>query len=105
MSIRTNNIYGVGLEDQPGVAAELYFRSNLVITLSVIIRENKWSLEDAAERLKLSESEVGALLNWRKEEFSCDRLLMCLGELGHLVTIKYDRKTQEIRAEAAPQEI
>lgn len=103
MSLSTNNIFSVGQEDQPGKAAEQHFRANLVLTLSAIVRENKWGSDEAAERLKLSKDEVSALLNWRWEKFTSERLLIGLGEVGHLVTVSYDRDEHEVKAEAAPQ--
>lgn len=103
MSLSTNNIFSVGLEDKPGEAAELHFRANLVLTLSAIVRDKQWDVTEAAERLKLSKDEVSDLLNRRSEKFTSERLLKCLGDVGHLVTVSYDHEQHEVKAEAAPQ--
>lgn len=46
---------------------------------------------------------VSALLNWRSEKFTSDRLLMCLGEVGYILTVSYDQDKLEVKAEGAKQ--
>lgn len=51
---------------------------------------------DSSKALAVTSVRSQRFMSWRSEEFSCE----CLSEFGYLVTVSYDRKAQEVRAEA-----
>ena len=81
MTLEYSNIFDVVTEDK-AEASELQTRSDLMIAIRDIINTKKWSQNDAAEQLGLTQPRVSDLVNGRIEKFSIDKLMTCLHRVG-----------------------
>lgn len=90
MSLAVSNIFLVGNEDNPEQAAEDELRADLMLVLTSIIREQGWTQQEAGKRFGLNQPQVSALLNWRIEKFTSQRLYRCLAKLGFSIKPTYE---------------
>lgn len=68
----------VAIEDDPVVIADLERRSDLMIALIEHIREQGWSMQEAAQRLDASEEQISLLFDTDMDAFTEANLLaMC----------------------------
>lgn len=65
-------------------------KSKLMMIISQIIKENKWSQTIAADRLCVNQPRISNLMNGKISYFSIDMLLEMLGKLGYIIDIGYD---------------
>lgn len=76
-SIKFSNVFDV-VTDNKEEANELQVRADLMIALRGIVDEKGWKQAEAAEVFKLSQPQVGDLLQGKIDKFSIDLLMTCL---------------------------
>ncbi len=81
MTLEYTNIFDVVTENK-AEASELQTRSDLMIAIRDIIDTKKWSQEDAAKQMKITQPRVSDLVNGRIDKFSIDKLINCLHHIG-----------------------
>lgn len=77
-----SNIFESITEDN-SLAADLQFRSDLMMTLIDIIEHRGWKQSDIAEALGIPQPRVSELLRGKISLFSSDRLIGYLAKLGY----------------------
>jgi predicted XRE-type DNA-binding protein len=77
-----SNIFESITEDK-SLAADLQFRSDLMMTLIDIIEHRGWKQSDIAEALDIPQPRVSELLRGKISLFSSDRLIGYLAKLGY----------------------
>ncbi|MBI4534374.1 MAG: XRE family transcriptional regulator [Candidatus Melainabacteria bacterium] len=83
--ISSGNIFkDLGFGDEEAV--NLLARTDLIIEIKRIVKENRWSQAEAAKILKISQPRVSELMTTRIEKFSLDILLKFLARLGKHVS-------------------
>ena len=83
--IGSGNIFkDLGFEDEQAI--NLLARTDLIIEIRRIIKENGWSQAEAGTILKISQPRVSDLMTTRIEKFSLDILLRFLARLGKHVS-------------------
>ena len=78
------------LEGTREEAANLSLRSELMIGIEAIVRENGWTQAEAAKRCGISQPRMNDLLRGRISRFSLDALVNIASALGRKVTVKLD---------------
>ena|SRR5271155_3641135 len=68
-------------------AEELHTKVGLAVAINQLIESKRLTQAEAAKRLKVSQPKVSALLNYRLEGFSVERLMKYLNALGSDVVI------------------
>ncbi|MCY1664207.1 helix-turn-helix domain-containing protein [Rhizobium sp. SL86] len=76
------NIFESITED-PTVAADLQFRSDLLMTLIDILETKGWKQAEIAQALDIPQPRVSELLRGKISLFSSDRLIGYLAKLGY----------------------
>ena len=76
-SIKFSNVFDV-VADNKEEANELQVRADLMIALRGIVEEKGWKQAEAAEVFKLSQPQVGDLLQGKIDKLSIDLLMTCL---------------------------
>ncbi|MDQ0422912.1 putative XRE-type DNA-binding protein [Peteryoungia aggregata LMG 23059] len=84
------NIFESITEDQ-ALAADLQFRSDLLMTLIDIIEHKGWNQGEAAAALDIPQPRVSELLRGKISLFSSDRLIGYLAKLGYRLRPSVDR--------------
>lgn len=80
----SGNVFAdLGLPD----AAELQTKARLCAALNRIVERRRLTQAEVAVRLGINQPEVSALLNYKLEGFSVERLMHFLVRLGHDVEI------------------
>lgn len=74
----------------------LEMRSNMMNAISDIIKSKKWTQEQAAEFLKVSQPRISDLKNGKISNFSVDMLMLMLSKLGFTFKFDYSKKTQDL---------
>lgn len=77
-----SNIFESITEDS-ALAADLQFRSDLLMTLIDIIDDKGWKQADIAKALDIAQPRVSELLRGKISLFSSDRLIGYLAKLGY----------------------
>jgi predicted XRE-type DNA-binding protein len=85
-----SNIFESITEDK-ALAADLQFRSDLMMTLIDIIEHKGWKQSEIAEALDIAQPRVSELLRGKISLFSSDRLLGYLAKLGYRLRPSVDR--------------
>jgi predicted XRE-type DNA-binding protein len=75
-SISFGNAFDV-ITNNKGEANELQVRADLMIALRGIAEGKGWKLAEAGEVFKLSQQQVGDLLQGKIDKFSIDLLMSC----------------------------
>jgi predicted XRE-type DNA-binding protein len=78
------------LADSPAEAANLELRSNLMIKIEKIVKENGWTQSEAAKRCGVTQPRINDLLRGRISRFSLDALVNIASALGRKVTVRLD---------------
>ena len=97
------NIFESITEDS-ALAADLQFRSDLLMTLIDIIDDKGWKQADIAQALEIPQPRVSELLRGKISLFSSDRLIGYLAKLGYRLkpSMSNDHKVIcEVEMEAA----
>lgn len=97
------NIFESITEDA-SLAADLQFRSDLLMTLIGIIDNNGWKQAEIAQALDIPQPRVSELLRGKISLFSSDRLIGYLAKLGYRLrpSVTGDHKVIcEVEIEAA----
>ncbi|NTG26202.1 XRE family transcriptional regulator [Agrobacterium rhizogenes] len=97
------NIFESITEDT-ALAADLQFRSDLLMTLIDIIEDKGWKQAEIAQALEIPQPRVSELLRGKISLFSSDRLIGYLGELGYRLRPSMDGNHKvicEVEMEAA----
>jgi len=73
---------------EPGEAAILQMRADLMIDLREYIQSNRWTQTQAAERLGIAQTRVADLLRGKWEKFSLEMLITLAARAGRQVTLE-----------------
>ncbi|THV23167.1 helix-turn-helix domain-containing protein [Peteryoungia ipomoeae] len=75
-----DNIFDV-VADNPAEAADLQFRTDLMLTLRKLLVERNWRQAEIAETLGVSQPRVSELMRGKIDLFSADKLIGLLARL------------------------
>ncbi len=78
------------LSDTPEEAANLTLRSDLMIKIETIVKENGWTQAEAAKRCGVTQPRINDLLRGRISRFSLDALVNIASALGRKVTVQLE---------------
>lgn len=78
------------IEDTPEEAANLRARSDLMMQITAIIKENDWTQAEAASHCGVTQPRVNDLLRGRISRFSLDALVNIATALGRRVHIELE---------------
>ena len=78
------------LEFDPQEAANLRARSELMMQIEAIIKQQAWTQADAARRCGVSQPRINELLRGRISRFSLDALVKIATALGRKVRIEIE---------------
>ena len=76
------------LADTPEEAANLTARSDLMIQIAEIVKENGWTQTEAAKRCGVTQPRINELLRGRIDRFSLDALVNIAPALGRKVRVE-----------------
>src|ERR1039457_842977 len=76
------------LADTPEEAANLTLRSDLMMKIENIVKENGWTQAEAAKRCGVTQPRINDLLRGRISRFSLDALVNIAAALGRKVTVR-----------------
>jgi predicted XRE-type DNA-binding protein len=94
----SGNVFAdLGLPD----AAELQTKARLCAALNLIVERQRLTQVEAAAVLGINQPKVSALLNYKLEGFSVERLMHFLVALGHDVEIRVKAKPSSRSARIA----
>jgi predicted XRE-type DNA-binding protein len=71
---------------EPGEAANLLMRADLMMELEAIVKERRLKQKDAAKLFGVSQPRISDLLRGKTETFTIDSLVNMLGNAGYRVT-------------------
>lgn len=78
------------IADTPEEAANLSLRSELMIEIDTIIKQNGWIQKEAAKQCGVTQPRINDLLRGRISRFSIDALVNIASALGRKVTVRLD---------------
>jgi predicted XRE-type DNA-binding protein len=78
------------IADTPEEAANLSLRSDLMMKIEKIIKENGWTQAEAAKRCGVTQPRINDLLRGRIARFSLDALVNIASALGRKVRVSLD---------------
>jgi predicted XRE-type DNA-binding protein len=78
------------LSDTPEEAANLTLRSDLMMKIETIVKENAWTQAEAAKRCGVTQPRINDLLRGRISRFSLDALVNIASALGRKVRVSLD---------------
>jgi predicted XRE-type DNA-binding protein len=78
------------LADTPEEAANLTLRSDLMMKIEKIVKENGWTQAEAAKRCGVSQPRINDLLRGRISRFSLDALVNIAAALGRKVKVRLE---------------
>ncbi|MGD0519650.1 MAG: XRE family transcriptional regulator [Terracidiphilus sp.] len=78
------------IADTPEEAANLTVRSDLMMKIEEIVKENGWTQAEAAKRCGVTQPRINDLLRGRISRFSLDALVNIASALGRKVTVSLD---------------
>ncbi|MCH8492548.1 MAG: helix-turn-helix domain-containing protein [Idiomarina sp.] len=90
MSLKCDNIFLVGRENKPEVAADLQMRSDLITALILIIRDHEWTQSEAAKHLGMTQPQVSLLMNRKINDLTTQRLFKSFNHLGFTFKPQYE---------------
>jgi predicted XRE-type DNA-binding protein len=98
----SGNVFAdLGLPD----AAELHTKASLCAALNRIVKRHRLTQAEVATQLGINQPKVSALLNYKLDGFSVERLMQFLVSLGHdveiLVRAKPSSRSARIAVKAA----
>lgn len=67
------------------------FKAKLMILITTLIRDEKWTQKNAADALGVSQPRISNIMNGQISKFSIDMLLEMIGKLDHRIDISFDR--------------
>lgn len=79
-TIKYDNIFEA-VTGKEGEAQELQTRADIMSVIRDIVTDKGWKLDEAAEKLRLTQPQADDLLNGKIEGFSTDELMSCLSNL------------------------
>jgi predicted XRE-type DNA-binding protein len=86
--------------DDPGEAADLEFRSDMMVLLRRLFEARNWDQADVMSALEISQPRVSELVTGKINKISSDKLITYLAKLGYILkpTYRQNRK-QPIRCD------
>jgi predicted XRE-type DNA-binding protein len=75
------------LADTPEEAANLTLRSDLMMNIETIVKENGWTQAEAAKRCGVTQPRINDLLRGKIARFSLDALVNIAAALGRKVRV------------------
>jgi predicted XRE-type DNA-binding protein len=78
------------LAETPEEAANLTLRSDLMMKIETIVKENGWTQAEAAKRCGVTQPRINDLLRGRISRFSLDALVNIASALGRKVRVSLD---------------
>jgi predicted XRE-type DNA-binding protein len=78
------------LADTPEEAANLTLRSDLMMKIEKIVKENGWTQAEAAKRCGVSQPRINDLLRGRISRFSLDALVNIAAALDRKVKVRLE---------------
>jgi predicted XRE-type DNA-binding protein len=78
------------LADTPEEAANLTLRSDLMMQIEDIVKENGWTQAEAAKRCGITQPRMNDLLRGKISRFSVDALVNIAAKLGRRITLRLD---------------
>ena len=78
------------IADSPEEAANLSLRSDLMMKIVKIVKENGWTQAEAAKRSGVTQPRINDLLRGRIARFSIDALVNIASALGRKVRVRLD---------------
>ncbi len=88
-SKRFENVWDA-IEETPEEAAKMTVLSNLMIQVTQIVEQNRWTPCEAAERFHTSPAKMDDLLRGRIYRLTVDDLLEMVGALGRKVRVEIE---------------
>lgn len=85
---KTGNVF-LELGFDPEEAAVLEMRATLMSDLRTCIESEKWTQNEAAERLGIAQSRVSDLVRGKWEKFSLEMLITLESRLGRKVKVEF----------------
>ncbi|HCS28660.1 MAG TPA: hypothetical protein DIW43_14455 [Spongiibacteraceae bacterium] len=85
-----NNIFDA-ITDDSGEAAELQFRSDLMIVMRKIFEAKGWTQKDITVALGIPQPRASELCRGKIDKFSSDKLIGFLAKLGFTFKPTYDQ--------------
>jgi len=78
------------IADTPEEAANLSMRSDLMMQIELIVKENGWTQKEAAKRCGVTQPRINDLLRGRIARFSIDALVNIAAALGRKVRVSLE---------------
>jgi predicted XRE-type DNA-binding protein len=78
------------LADTPEESANLTLRSELMMRIEAIMKQNGWTQAEAAKRCGVTQPRINDLLRGRISRFSLDALVNIISRLGCRVRVKIE---------------
>jgi predicted XRE-type DNA-binding protein len=78
------------LADAPEESANLTLRSELMMRIEAIMKQNGWTQAEAAKRCGVTQPRINDLLRGRISRFSLDALVNIISRLGCRVRVKIE---------------
>jgi predicted XRE-type DNA-binding protein len=78
------------LADTPEESANLTLRSDLMMKIEKIVKENGWTQAEAANRCGVTQPRINDLLRGRISRFSLDALVNIASALGRKVKMRFE---------------
>ena len=78
------------IEETPEEAAKMQALGDLMIQITCIVEQNKWSVAEAAERFHTTPVKMNDLLEGRIYRFDIEELVKMAGALGRKVRVEIE---------------
>ena len=78
------------IADTPEEAANLTLRSDLMMNIETIVKENGWTQAEAAKRCGVTQPRINDLLRGKIARFSLDALVNIAAALGRKVRVSLE---------------
>jgi predicted XRE-type DNA-binding protein len=78
------------LAQDPVELSIITLKARLMVIITKLIRENRYTQSEAANLLGVSQPRVSNLMNGKISKFSIDMLIEMMGRLGYLMDISFD---------------
>jgi predicted XRE-type DNA-binding protein len=78
------------IADTPEEAANLRARADIMQQISAIVKENKWTQNEAAQRCGVTQPRINDLIRGRVSRFSLDALVNIATAIGRRVRFEID---------------
>ena len=86
VTVSCGNVFlDIGVE--PGEAAVMALKADLMGRLRLLVKEQDWTQEQAAERFGIAQSRVSDLLRGKWDKFSLDMLITLAARAGRKVEL------------------